>query len=172
MEADEYQLLLLERNDPFPNNNTLPLVLYQLPREIIGAAAIEELFRRNGWDPAWRYGVFPYHHYHSTAHEVLGCYSGEARVQFGGPGSRTIILRPGIAAVIPAGVAHCNLGSSRDFSCVGAYPPGQQWDLLRGDPGELQVAIESVSSVPLPERDPVRGDRGPVGVHWAHFSSD
>lgn len=170
MDADEYELLRLKRNDPFPNNSILPLVLYQLPQKIVGAAAIEELFRRNGWEPAWRYGVFPYHHYHSTAHEVLGCYSGEAEVQFGGPGSRKATLRPGMAAVIPAGVAHCNLGSTRDFSCVGAYPPGQQWDLLRGDPGELEAALENISSVPLPESDPVRGEQGPVGPEWARFS--
>lgn len=170
MDAESYELLHVSRNDPFPNSHTLPLVLYRLPIQIVGAAAIEELFRKNRWDPAWRYGVFPYHHYHSTAHEVLGCYAGEAEIQFGGPGSEKVALRPGMAVVIPAGVAHCDLGSSKDFSCVGAYPPGQQWDILRGDPGELEIALANISSVPLPVRDPVRGERGPVGPDWATFS--
>lgn len=167
----DYQLLHLSRNGPFPNNEQLPLVLYELSPEVPGARAIEELFSSNGWNPAWRYGVFPYHHYHSTAHEVLGCYAGEAEIQFGGPGSQSVQVRPGLVVVIPAGVAHCNLGSSRDFSCVGAYPPGQQWDLLKGDPGELDLALQNISSVPLPESDPVRGRDGPVGPDWPTFSA-
>ncbi|MFP4301631.1 MAG: cupin domain-containing protein [Spirochaetaceae bacterium] len=171
MAEAEYQLLHLFRNDPFPNNEELSLVLYELPPEITGARAIEELFSSNRWDPAWRYGVFPYHHYHSTAHEALGCYAGEAEIQFGGPGSRTVHMRPGMVVVIPAGVAHCDLGSSSSFACVGAYPPGQQWDLLRGVPGELELALANISSVPLPESDPVRGEAGPVGPDWPSFSA-
>jgi len=31
--------------------------------------------------------------------------------------------------IIPAGVAHKNLGSSAYFRCVGGYPPGQSWDM-------------------------------------------
>ena len=166
---DGYELLRLSRNDPFPNNERLPLILYSLPPGVSGAVAIEELFTRNGWDPAWRYGVFPYHHYHSTAHEVLGCYSGEAEIQLGGPGSRSMTVRTGMALLIPAGVAHCNLGSSRDFSCVGAYPPGQEWDLLKGTPGELERALANIAEVSLPERDPVLGTRAPGGPDWPSY---
>jgi len=42
--------------------------------------------------------------------------------------------------VIPAGVAHQNVGSSGDFGVVGAYPDGRDWDLLRGQPGERPQA--------------------------------
>lgn len=60
-----------------PNNSNLPLVIY---RQVFGrkssACAPEEtftaLFKANGWEGSWVNGIYPYHHYHSTAHEVLG----------------------------------------------------------------------------------------------------
>lgn len=37
--------------------------------------------------------------------------------------------------MIPAGVAHKNLGSTADFGVAGAYPEGQDWDINYGWPG-------------------------------------
>src|SRR5215471_3174576 len=82
---------VLPGDGTFPNS-PLPLLLY---REVIslpdgnGAALFEELFAANAWSGCWRDGIYPYHHYHSTAHEVLGIYQGSAKVQFGGEGSPT-----------------------------------------------------------------------------------
>ena len=45
-------------------------------------------FAANGWLNPWRDGIFTYHHFHSTSHEVLGIAAGEVRVAFGGPGGR------------------------------------------------------------------------------------
>jgi uncharacterized protein YjlB len=71
-------------------NSALPLLVYRnaLPED---AAGIEQIFATNRWPPAWRKGVHPFHHFHSSAHEVLGVARGEASVLFGGP-SGTVLL--------------------------------------------------------------------------------
>jgi uncharacterized protein YjlB len=124
------------------------------------------LFQKNGWGGIWRDGVFSYHHYHSTAHEVLGVVRGSARIAFGGPEGIAVEVETGDVAVIPAGVGHCNLGSSGDFLVIGAYPRGQSWDLRTGEPDERREVLENIRKVPLPETDPVFGDKGPLIEHW------
>jgi uncharacterized protein YjlB len=151
----------------FPNSR-LPLLLY---RSAIGPdaatpEAMESLFRQNGWPPQWRSGIFDYHHYHSTAHECLGIARGNAKVMLGGPEGREFNIAAGDVIVIPAGVAHRRLSASADFVVVGAYPPGQDWDLLTGKPGERPKADENISRVPLPETDPVTGGKGPLVEQW------
>lgn len=61
-------------------------------------------------------GVFPYHHYQSTSHEVPCVARGRARVSFGGPDGETVEVEAGDAVVIPAGVGHRNMGSGDDYS--------------------------------------------------------
>jgi uncharacterized protein YjlB len=154
--------------DPFPNNPALPLLVYagafRLPADD-PAGAIERVFAANGWPPAWRFGVFDYHHYHSTAHEVLGVFAGSARLQFGGPEGVTVEAGVGDVIVIPAGVAHKCL-ASRGFRVVGAYPRGQDFDMHRGEPGERPAAEANIARVPLPGADPVVGRDGPLQEHW------
>src|SRR5580698_348513 len=88
-------------------NSRLPLLVYRdaVPAD---AAAIERMFTANRWPAAWRDGVHSFHHFHSTAHEVLGVARGEASVLFGGPNGTALTVRAGDVVVVPAGVAHCN----------------------------------------------------------------
>jgi uncharacterized protein YjlB len=165
MRETNAQSVRLEDDGRFPNNGRRPLLLYPgaVPKD---PRSIEEIFRGNGWPPAWRNGVYPYHHYHSTAHEVLGVFSGVATVRFGGEKGVTRELRAGDVVVIPAGVAHKRLSATRDFAVVGAYPRGQSWDLMRGEEGERPRADRNIAAVPDPESDPVHGAGGVLSRLW------
>ncbi|HUJ34865.1 MAG TPA: cupin domain-containing protein [Solirubrobacteraceae bacterium] len=116
---------------------------------------------------AWRDGIFPFHHFHSTAHEVLGIARGTADVILGGPSGRHFALAAGDVVVLPAGTGHCNAGSSADLLVVGAYPNGMRWDLRRGDPAERDEVLANIARVPTPDQDPVRGRDGPLVERWA-----
>jgi uncharacterized protein YjlB len=151
----------------FPNSG-LPLLLYRaaLPSSDVSPEAIEAMFRECGWPPAWRSSVFTYHHFHSTAHEALGIAAGGATLMLGGPKGREVEVTAGDVIVIPAGVAHKRLSSKPGFLVVGAYPPGQDWDLLTGAPGERPGADHNIARVPLPDSDPVAGRDGPLLRLW------
>ena len=151
----------------FPNS-TLPVVIYRAAVSLnqVSAEALEALFDTNGWPSQWRAGIYNYDHYHSTAHECLGIATGRARVRLGGPGGRELNLAAGDVVVLPAGTAHCALSVSADFLVVGAYPPGQHWDVLKGEDGERPDADERIAKVKVPKTDPVGGRGGPVLEHW------
>lgn len=150
-------------------NSRLPLLVYRRAFELSGSdpvAVIERTFAEQGWGGLWRNGIYSYPHYHSTAHEVLGCYRGSASVQFGGENGMVEELDAGDVVVIPAGVGHKNLGASADFAVVGAYPRGQEPDMNYGKPGERPRTDENIARVPRPETDPVFGKDGPLFRHW------
>ena len=149
-------------------NNRLPLLVYPeaVARADASVDAMEALLARNGWPPRWVASIFTYHHYHSSAHEVLGVASGRATVMMGGPSGAELDIAAGDVIVIPAGVGHKRLTSSSDFLVVGGYPPGQEWDLLRGDPNDRPVALDNIARVPLPQNDPAMGADGPLLSLW------
>jgi len=151
-----------------PNNPVLPLVVYRgvLPEAADPAAAFEALFAANGWPGAWRNGIYGHHHYHSTAHEVLGIATGSARVRFGGEGGKTVEVEAGDVVVIPAGVAHKREAASVDLLVVGAYPLGQRPDMCRVGAAERERALPAIAAVPLPASDPVAGAGGPLLEFW------
>jgi len=146
-----------EDDGGIPNSRLPVLVYHDALGADAGAAAYEDLFAGHGWLGAWRDGIFPFHHFHSTAHEVLGIAAGTANVMLGGPRGRSFELGPGDVVVLPAGTGHRNLGSRADLLVVGAYPNGMRWDLRRGDPAEHDEVLANIARVPLPDQDPVGG---------------
>lgn len=168
LQPPEVVSVRLTDDGTFPNNAALPLLVYRgaFAPARRAAATMEKVFRANGWSGTWRNGIYGYHHYHSTAHEVLGIARGSARVQLGGPNGETFEVAAGDVIVIPAGVAHKNLGASADFLVVGAYPEGQRWDMNTGEPGERPQVDRNIAQVPLPAMDPVYGTDGPLVEHW------
>lgn len=151
-----------------PNNPRLPLLVYRgvLETGKDAASSCEALFKRNRWPSDWRDGVYDYHHYHTTAHEVLGIVRGSARVRFGGPNGQAVDVAAGDVVVIPAGVAHRNEGASGDFLVVGGYPEGQDWDICPAKPDEKGCAAADIDRVPPPSSDPVYGEDGPLMAQW------
>jgi uncharacterized protein YjlB len=160
---------LIRDNGTFPNSDRLPLLVYKKAFLFNGKgdpAVVEKTFATNGWTGSWRNGLYPYHHYHSTAHEVLGIYGGSVRVQFGGDDGITVVAEAGDVLVLPAGLAHKNLWSSHDFRVVGAYPKGTSRDMNYGKEGERPGTDANIARVPLPGSDPVQGRSGALPEHW------
>lgn len=161
------ETIWLERDAPglVPNNPGVPLIVY---RNAIAAGdegaeqRIEALFAANGWSNAWVNGIYPFHHYHATTHEVLGLARGRARVQFGGPSGPVVDVVAGDVVMIPAGGGHCRLSSEAGLSVVGAYPGGVDWDLRRTTEQEYRSALALIEAVPAPASDPVLGSTGPA----------
>lgn len=151
---------LLFGDDRATPNSRLPVLLYELQwrQGVDWAEAFEGLFRANGWTPLWRAGIFPYHHYHPNAHEVLGVVSGQARVTLGGEAGQTLTVKAGYVLVLPAGTGHRCVSCSDDFLVVGGYPKGQEdYDVERPNPRGHAKAVARIARVPLPAQDPVRG---------------
>lgn len=157
---DETLTFDVDEDSGFPNS-PLPVLFYRrlfAPASGDLASRFEALFDAHCWPPEWRYGLFDFDHFHSTAHETLGVFRGRAHIRLGGPNGSEHDVAAGDVLVLPAGVGHANLASSDDFTMVGAYPPGQTWEVERGDPAGLGEALARVAAVALPDEDPVGGE--------------
>ncbi|HUD95054.1 cupin [Sphingobium sp.] len=151
-----------------PNNARLPVIIYQ--HALKGgsceemAALFEATFANHGWPAQWRDGIYDYHHYHSTANEVLGVAAGSAQLIIGGPEARAVEVDAGDALLLPAGAGHCCARSGSNFLVVDGYPDGQKWDVFR-DASDAD-ARRRMAALPFPKIDPVRGINGPLSNRW------
>jgi uncharacterized protein YjlB len=152
-----------------PNHPKWPLIIYhgavRFPKKLDPAAMFEELFESNGWGDSWRDGIYDYVHYHSRIHEVLGIARGEGKVQFGGSRGRTLKLKAGDVAILPAGTGHQCLSASKNFLVIGAYPPLGKYDECTSSEDHGR-AFTTVPRVGRPQKDPVYGNNGPVLKAW------
>jgi uncharacterized protein YjlB len=124
-----------------------------------------EQFASQNWSNAWTNGIYGFHHYHSTSHEVLGIFSGSALLHLGGEQGEKVEVVKGDIIVIPAGVGHKKIKGS-NLGVVGAYPDGRDWDLLRGLDGERPQADENIRSLPVPSTDPILGPNKGLTTIW------
>lgn len=172
MNADTARVLTyhLAPSGGIPNHPRWPLLVYPGAVPIVGddpASAFETLFSRNRWPAAWRNGVYAFHHFHTNAHEVLGIFSGEVTVQFGGDDGVTLTAKPGDVIVLPAGTGHKRVATKGNLGVVGAYPQGQQGpDLNRLPVSNADALAAAAARVPRPEADPVFGPGGPLLEYW------
>jgi len=152
-----------------PNNARWPMLLYRgavsLQSKLDPAAIIEDPFEENGWSDSWRDGIYDYVHYHSRIHEVLGIARGKGTIRFGGNNGKTVHLKAGDVAILPAGTGHQCLDASTDFLVVGAYPPSGTYDECTKSE-EHARALKTIPKVGRPRKDPVYGSKGPLLNAW------
>ena len=140
-----------------PNHPRFRVLIYHGVPELAGGAdAARAVFAGHGWGGSWVDGVFDFHHFHSTSHEVLGVVRGAATLELGGPQGRAFEVTAGDVLVLPAGTGHRRAAATDDFTVVGAYPAGQErYDVLREADAE---ARQRIAALPSPPEDPVGGE--------------
>lgn len=152
----------------FPNNNHYPLLIYKSVFSIdhLQSAAIKNLLKENYWGNAWVNGIYDYHHYHSNTHEVLIIIAGWCEVIYGGPKGKPYRISEGDVVIHPAGVSHKKENSSKNFTCIGAYPDSINYDMYYGKANEHPKVDLNIKVVALPQMDPVFGSDGILFKFW------
>ncbi|HWG85395.1 MAG TPA: cupin domain-containing protein [Deinococcales bacterium] len=164
MEVIAYHLV---DDGSIPNHPMLPLLVYLGALKGLDAGTTRERLRANGWGGDWVNGVYTFHHFHSTAHEVLVVTRGTASLLLGGERGQELTAHAGDALLLPAGTGHRCLSATPGFEVVGAYPPGQEPDLCRPDPAARPLVLGNIRRVPLPATDPVTGGPAPLLERWS-----
>jgi len=172
MAAGEPLTFLFADDGWIPNHPKWPMLFYKAGIDLAGhsdpAVRIEQVFNANGWGRGgWRNGIFPYVHYHSMIHEVLGIARGRAKVRFGGEKGQVVEVKAGDVALLPAGTGHQRIDASNDLLVIGGYPAGGTYNLCRGGKAEHDEALSQIPQVPRPDSDPVHGANGPLARLWS-----
>lgn len=155
------------KSDGLIPNSKLPALIYCSAVDFRSAdvkQAQKELTKTaddNEWYLDWVASVYKRVHYHSTAHEALVVFRGRGSLQLGGSRfGETYYIKGGDVVLIPAGVGHQRIRSTRDFTVFGLYPKGQKWDLRWGWRKEYASSLRRIKRVPPPKADPLFGKNG------------
>jgi uncharacterized protein YjlB len=153
-----------------PNHPRWPILIYRQVFAVDSKPNLADRFAKDfeshRWQGIWRWGVYPFHHYHSTAHEVLGVAAGVARLALGGPQGEEYTVEAGDVILLPAGAGHRCVMASDDFEVVGAYPEGQETDMIRAGEADSALMAERIKEISLPKTDPLFGPDGPLFEYW------
>lgn len=150
--------LFMNSDGVFPNNPEHPAILLKSVFHGSQQEGEQAIIEGGQWTHPWAWGIFPYHHYHSTAWELLLCVKGQADVQLGGESGPHVSVEKGDLVLIPPGFAHKQLRSTGGFTLLGAYPTlgcAGPVDILRGAPNKIQK--DNIASCVPPKTDPVLG---------------
>lgn len=165
-QRDEPETLLLKPDAQMPNNS-LPVLLYRQPLSGTDLEnRIRQMFEGHHWRGVWRNGIYDFHHFHSNAHEVLGIAHGSVDVMLGGESGKLVSLTAGDVVVLPAGTGHCRVSDGRGLVVMGGYPKGQEHCDLCRSKAERPDWEARIADTPLPHRDPVFGEDGPLLKLW------
>lgn len=157
----------LKGNGRVPNSR-LPLLIYRGAVET-GPVEMEERMRANEWPPEWHssFGMYPRHHFHSDAHELIAVTRGTLTGRFGGHDGISATLTAGDVVVIPAGVGHFGESITEDLRLTGAFPVGfAVHDFRLCLPQEYARMADRARRVPVPAMDPLYGPGGPLIDLW------
>jgi uncharacterized protein YjlB len=158
------------RGDGAVPNSRLPALIY---RDVIrgDVVSMEAQLRANEWPPEWHasFGMYPRHHFHSDAHELIAVTRGQMTCRLGGVNGVNAHMKAGDVVVIPAGVGHFGESISDDLRLTGAFPVGHAiHDFRLGDPAEYGRMVQRAQATPIPGMDPFFGATGPLIDLWTN----
>ena len=152
------KLTLSFEDDGFIPNSRFPVLLNRKDISFRGMdtkeaeAMLKERALKVGWNQDWLWKVYKRPHYHSTTHEALVVFGGSATLRFGGHRvGKLVKVSQGDTVVIPAGVAHQNMGGTENFQVFGLYPVGaEDYDMRFCRKWERAITLPRLASHEVP----------------------
>ncbi len=149
---------LVFKDDGFIPNSPFPVIVkrkaidFGLDSMEVASGKLEERATQKGWVIAWNWKVYKRPHYHSTTHEALVVNRGAALLRVGGHRvGEYVLVMPGDAIILPAGVAHQVVWISDTFQVFGLYPKGsKKWDMRYGKKKERTSALANIRNLSAP----------------------
>ena len=152
------RLYMKSNGTHYPNNEEVPTLIYKGAHDGDERTGRDALLR-HGWSEPWKWGIFPYHHYHTAAWEALLCVSGGALIQLGGEGGPSTQVGLGDLLLIPPGVVHKQLSSRDNFALLGSYPRSSpSVDNVRATSPPTKAQLRNIAAAAVPKADPLLGD--------------